>query len=58
MSALSQLLGIEKEKRNGRARDTRLWRRFSQVEKPPPGERRPIIQFIDAFLRGKITEGK
>jgi len=53
-----QLLGVKEVKRNGRVRDSRLWRRFSQVEKLPPGERRPIIQFIDAFLRGKITEGK
>jgi hypothetical protein len=34
-------------------RDTRLWRRFSQVEKLPPAERKPIVQVIDAFLKGK-----
>ena len=48
-----QLLGLEKEKRNGRSRDTRLWRRFSQVEKLPPARRKPIVQLIDAFLRGE-----
>lgn len=48
-----ELLGLEKAKRNSKARDARLWRRFSQVEKPPPAERRPIVQLLDAFLRGK-----
>jgi hypothetical protein len=48
-----QLLGVEQVKANGRVRDTRLWRRFSQVEKLPPAERKPIVQVIDAFLRGK-----
>jgi transcriptional regulator with XRE-family HTH domain len=51
-----ELLGLEKKKRNGKVRDTRLWRRFSQVEKLPPAERKPIIQVLDAFLRGKKAE--
>ena len=50
-----QLLGLERVKRNGRVRDTKLWRRFSQVEKLPPAERKPIVQVIDAFLKGKKT---
>jgi len=45
-----QLLGIEETKTNGRTRDTRLWRRFAQVEKLPPAQRRPIVQLLDAFL--------
>ena len=45
-----QLLGMEKLKSNGRARDTKLWRRFSQVEKLPTPERKQIVQVIDAFL--------
>ncbi|HAM52434.1 MAG TPA: XRE family transcriptional regulator [Nitrospiraceae bacterium] len=45
-----QLLGLEKDKDNGKSRDNRLWRRFTQVEKLPPAEPRPIIQFIDAIL--------
>lgn len=53
-----ELLGLEKAKRNGKVRDTRLWRRFSQVEKLPPAERRPIVQLLDAFLRGKRVETK
>ena len=48
--SLEQLLGLEKVKDNGRRRDTRLWRRFSQVEKLPPLQRKPIIQILDAFL--------
>jgi len=45
-----QLLGIKRIKENGRSRDNRLWRRFTRVEKLPPSERRPIIQFMDAIL--------
>jgi transcriptional regulator with XRE-family HTH domain len=45
-----QLLGLEPTKRNGRTRDTRLWRRFEKLEKLPPAERKPIIQVLDAFL--------
>lgn len=44
------LLGLEKRRGNGRVRDNRLWRRFSQVQKLPPGQRRPIMQVLDAFL--------
>jgi transcriptional regulator with XRE-family HTH domain len=32
------------------SRDTRLWRRFAQIEKLSPAERKPIIQVLDAFL--------
>jgi len=45
-----QLLGMEKLKSNGRARDTKLWRRFSQVEKLPTPQRKQITQILDAFL--------
>jgi transcriptional regulator with XRE-family HTH domain len=45
-----QLLGVEKVKKNGRSRDSRLWRRFSQVEKLPNPERKQIVQILDAFL--------
>ena len=47
------MLGLEKPPRNGRVRDTRLWRRFRAVEQLPPAERKPIVQLVDAFLRGK-----
>jgi transcriptional regulator with XRE-family HTH domain len=45
-----QLLGTEKVKDNGKQRDNRLWRRFSQVEKLPPTKRKQIVQILDAFL--------
>lgn len=45
-----QLLGIEKMRASSRMRDTKLWRRFNEVEKLPPTERKPIVQFIDAIL--------
>ncbi|MBI3783783.1 MAG: helix-turn-helix transcriptional regulator [Deltaproteobacteria bacterium] len=51
-----QLLGLATTKRNGRARDTRLWRRFEKLEKLPPAERKPIIQVLDAFLAKSRAE--
>jgi len=45
-----QLLGVEEVKEMGRNRDSRLWRRFSQLEKLPSAQRKPIVQVIDAFL--------
>jgi transcriptional regulator with XRE-family HTH domain len=45
-----ELMGLEKTKKNGRTQDTRLWRRFSQVEKLPPPKRKQIVQILDAFL--------
>ncbi len=51
-----QLLGLVTTKRNGRARDTRLWRRFEKLEKLPPAERKPIIQVLDAFLAKSRAE--
>lgn len=53
-----ELLGLEKVKRNGRVRDTKLWRRFSQLEKLPATERKPIIQVMDTFLKAKQAENK
>jgi transcriptional regulator with XRE-family HTH domain len=48
-----QLLGVEKVKETARTRDTRLWRRFSQVEKLSPAKRKPIVQVLDAFLKSE-----
>lgn len=48
-----QILGLEKTQESGRRRDTKLWRRFSQVEKLPPEKRKPIIQLMDAFLKSE-----
>lgn len=52
-----QLLGIEGMKNSNRARDNRLWRRFSQVEKLPAPDRKQIVQLLDAFLeRGRLKK--
>ncbi len=48
-----QLLGLEKAQESVRRRDTKLWRRFSQVEKLPLEKRKPIIQLMDAFLKSE-----
>lgn len=47
-----QLLGhgARKATRATNQRDSRLWRRFAQIEKLPPAARKPIIQVLDAFL--------
>jgi transcriptional regulator with XRE-family HTH domain len=43
-----QLLGLVETK--APARDTRLWRRFAQVEKLPADDRKQIAQLLDTFL--------
>ena len=45
-----QLLVIESVREANRTQDSRLWRRFKQLEKLPPAQRRPILQVLDAFL--------
>jgi transcriptional regulator with XRE-family HTH domain len=55
---IDQLLGLDGVKAKGRAnnRGSRLWRRFAQIEKLSPAERKPIIQVLDAFLaKAKLT---
>jgi transcriptional regulator with XRE-family HTH domain len=54
--SVEELLGLEKPKRNGRSRDTKLWRRFQKLEKLPLAERKPIIQLLDTFLARARTE--
>jgi len=51
-----QLLGIEKVKENGRSKDTRLWRRFKQVEKLPTLKRKQIVQILDTFIESEKTK--
>ena len=48
-----QLIGLEKVKDEGKQRDNRLWRRFSQVEKLPSPKRKQIVQILDAFLENE-----
>jgi len=45
-----ELLGIQKPKPVRKTRDTRLWRRFSQIEKMGQQERRQVLQVLDAFI--------
>ena len=46
-----QLLGVKPVRSpTKKPKDTRLWRRFKQVEELPAAERRQLLQLIDAFL--------
>jgi len=45
-----ELLGIKEIKKN-KVPDTRLQRRFQQVEKLPAKEKRQLMQVIDTFLK-------
>ena len=54
-----QLMGTEKVKGNGKGTDSRLWRRFKQVEKLPPLKRKQIVQILDSFLENeKLKKGE
>jgi transcriptional regulator with XRE-family HTH domain len=48
--SLDALLGVEASVRKGRPTDSRLWRRFKQIEQLSPGERREVIKLLDIFL--------
>lgn len=45
-----ELLGLQPVQRSKVATDSRLWRRFKQVEQLPAQDRREILRIIDAFL--------
>jgi transcriptional regulator with XRE-family HTH domain len=49
-----QLMGLERPKDTGKPRDTRLWRRFTQLEKLSPTKRKQIVQILDAFIGTQI----
>ena len=54
-----QLLGVEPAPTAPHQRpDTRIWRRFKQVEKLPATERRQLLQIIDAFLEREKLRAK
>ena len=53
-----QLLGTEKVKSNGKGKDSRLWRRFSQIEKMDAKEKRKIIQLPDTFIENERFKRK
>ena len=53
-----QLLGVKPVRsRTKKPQDTRLWRRFKQVEKLPAKERRQRLQLIDTFLEREKLRG-
>ncbi len=52
-----ELLGITPVKR-ARKRDTRLERRFQQIEKLGPKEKRQIMQLLDAFIEREQLKQK
>lgn len=45
-----ELLGVRQVKKKKPSQDTRLQRRFQQIEKMPARERRQLMQLIDTFL--------
>jgi transcriptional regulator with XRE-family HTH domain len=46
-----QLLGMEKETEKNKPKDSRLKRRFSQVEKLPESERKHVAQYLDRVIK-------
>jgi transcriptional regulator with XRE-family HTH domain len=63
---LARVLGVSTDQLLGakpvrsatkKPQDTRLWRRFKQVEKLPAKERRQLLQLIDAFLEREKLRG-
>jgi len=53
-----ELLGLKPLKTNSRkVSESRLWRRFKQVEKLQPEDRRQVVQFVDTVLdRARLKE--
>lgn len=46
-----QLLGVEKGTEKNKPKDSRLKRRFSQVEKLPESEKKHIAQYLDRVIK-------
>ena len=56
--SIDQLLGTKLiRSATKKPQDTRLWRRFKQVEKLPAKERRQLLQLIDTFLEREKLRG-
>jgi hypothetical protein len=51
-------LGIDPLDKIGKTRDNRLWRRFSQIEKMGPKEKRQIMQLLDTFIENNQLKQK
>lgn len=53
-----QLLGLQKESERTKPKDSRLKRRFSQVEKLPESERKHVAQYLDRVLKAaRVKDG-
>ena len=52
------LLGMENSKPNKKIKDSRLWRRFAQIEKMNQRERRQILQLLDTFIEREQLKKK
>jgi transcriptional regulator with XRE-family HTH domain len=48
--SLEMLLGTAPAMRRAKSTDSRLWRRFKQLEQLPSRERREVIKLLDVFL--------
>ena len=48
--SVDTLLGVEAAPRRVKASDTRMQRRFQQIEKLEPAEKRQLLQLIDTFI--------
>ena len=47
---LEQLLGLSAKSEADKPTDSRLWRRFKQLEKLPLQQRREVVKILDVFL--------
>jgi transcriptional regulator with XRE-family HTH domain len=48
--SIDALLGAEPPEGSARPADTRLWRRFKEIEQLPARERRELIKVLDVYL--------
>ena len=55
---IDQLFGLEKIKTDGKNKDMRLWRRFTQIEKLDAKEKRQVIQLLDTFIEKEQLKQK
>ncbi|HEY5037539.1 MAG TPA: helix-turn-helix transcriptional regulator [bacterium] len=54
-----QLLGVEKETEKNKPKDSRLKRRFTQVEKLPESEKKHVAQYLDRVIKAaKVKDEK
>jgi transcriptional regulator with XRE-family HTH domain len=56
--SVDQLLGLAIEKGDGKKKDMRLWRRFTQIEKLDTKEKRQVIQLLDTFIEKEQLKQK